>query len=129
MLVCASDTMVSVCMPRRACMRVCVSFFLLSFKLSLGCVFSPHYVNQGGVQKVTPQVTFYEPHTAEESLRRRRSGGPSSRYGLVMRTKRGNSCTCRFTSTTLEGLCQGAPAEPSCGHLARSPHLSTSTFH
>ena len=35
---------------------------------------SPHHVNQGGVQKATPQVTLYEPHTAEESLRRRRSG-------------------------------------------------------
>ena len=39
-----------------------------------GCLFSPHHVNQGGVQKATPQVTLYEPHTAEESLRRCRSG-------------------------------------------------------
>jgi hypothetical protein len=39
MLVCASDTMASVCM-------------------SVWC----------GVQKVTPQATLYEPHTAEESV-------------------------------------------------------------
>jgi hypothetical protein len=53
---------------------VCVSFQLLSFKLSSGYLFSPHQVNQGVVQKPTPQVTLYEPHTTEESLRRRRSG-------------------------------------------------------
>jgi hypothetical protein len=53
---------------------VCVSIQFLSFKLSSGCLFSPHHVNQGVVQKSTPQVTLYEPHTAEESLRRLRSG-------------------------------------------------------
>ena len=37
-------------------------------------MFNPHHVNQGGVQKATPQVTLYETHTAEESLRRCRSG-------------------------------------------------------
>jgi hypothetical protein len=51
-----------------------VSLQLLTFKLSSGYLFSPHHVNQGAVQKPTPQVTLYEPHTAEESLRRRRSG-------------------------------------------------------
>jgi len=51
-----------------------VSFQLLSFKLSSGCLFIPHHVNQGPVQKPTPQVTLYEPHTAEDSFRRRRSG-------------------------------------------------------
>jgi hypothetical protein len=51
-----------------------VDFLLLSFKVSLVCLISPHYVNQGGVQKTTPQVTLYKPHTAEESLRRRRAG-------------------------------------------------------
>ncbi len=58
---------------------MCVSFLLLSFKLRSGCLFSPHYVNQGGVQKPTPQVTLYESHTAEESLRRRRSSRHSHR--------------------------------------------------
>ncbi len=48
-------------------------FPLLTFKWSLRCLFSPHHVNQGGVQKATPQVTLYKPHTAEESLRRRRA--------------------------------------------------------
>jgi hypothetical protein len=52
---------------------VCVSFQLLSFKLSLEYLFSPHHVNQGVVQKTTPEVTLYDPHTAEESLRRRSS--------------------------------------------------------
>ena len=47
---------------------------LLTFKLSLGCLFSPHHVNQGGVQKTTTQVTLYKPHNAKESLRRRRAG-------------------------------------------------------
>ena len=52
---------------------VCVSVSVLSkaFKLSLGCVFSPHHINPGGVQEVTP---LYEPHTAEECLGRHRSG-------------------------------------------------------
>ncbi len=53
---------------------MCASFLLISFKLSSGCLFSPHHVNQGCVQKDTPQVTLYESHTAEESLRNRRSG-------------------------------------------------------
>ena len=47
-----------------------MSFQFLSFKLSSGYLFSPHHVNQGAVQKLTPQVTLYEPHTAEESLSR-----------------------------------------------------------
>ena len=56
------------------------TFLLISFKLSSGCLFIPHHVNQGGVQKATPQVTLYESHTAEESLRRRRS----DRYSQVL---------------------------------------------
>ncbi len=59
--VCVSDAMVSVCMSRWMC--VYVSFQLLSFKFNSGCLFSPHHVNQGAVQKPTPQVTLYEPHT------------------------------------------------------------------
>ena len=53
---------------------VIVDFLLLSFKLILGWLFSPHHVNQGGVQKTTPQVTLYKSHTAKESLRRHRAG-------------------------------------------------------
>jgi hypothetical protein len=42
--------------------------------LSLGFLFSPpyqfsHHVNQGGVQKVIPQVTLDKSKTVEESLR------------------------------------------------------------
>ena len=59
---------------------VIVDFPLLTFKLSLECLFSPHHVNQDGVQKITPQVTLYKPHTAKESLRRRRAG----RYSQVL---------------------------------------------
>jgi hypothetical protein len=59
---------------------VFVSFLLLTFKLSLWCLFSPHHVNEGGVQKVTTQATLYEPHTDEESLRRHRSG----RHGQLL---------------------------------------------
>ena len=69
---CVNDAMVSVCMCR--CVCVCVSLQLISFKLSSGYLFSPHHVNQGAVQKPTPSVTLYEPHTPEESLRRHRSG-------------------------------------------------------
>ena len=61
-----------VCVSVRVC--VCVSLHMLSFKLSAGYLFSPHYVNQGAVLKPTPKVTLYEPHTAEESLRRLRRG-------------------------------------------------------
>ena len=53
---------------------VIVDFLLLSFKLILGCLFSKHHVNQGGVQTTTPQVTLYKPDTAKESLRRNRAG-------------------------------------------------------
>ncbi len=84
---------------------MCVSFLLLSFKLGSGCLFSPHHVNQGGVQKVTPQVTVYEPHTAEESLRRRRSGMHSQLLPYLVKL-----LLQRADSITSEGLCQGAPA-------------------
>ena len=53
---------------------VCVIPLLLCVKFSSGCLCRPHHVNQSGVQKVTPQVTLYVPHTAEECLRRLRSG-------------------------------------------------------
>jgi hypothetical protein len=38
------------------------------------CLFSPHQVNHGGVQKPATQVSLYKSHTTEEPLRRRRSG-------------------------------------------------------
>jgi hypothetical protein len=69
-----------VCACLGECVCVCHSGPLALFQLSLGCAFSPHHVNQGGVKRVTPQVTLHEPHTAEESLRRRRSG----RYSQVL---------------------------------------------
>ena len=45
-----------------------VDFILLSFNLGL-VLFNPHHVNQGGLQKTTPQVTLYKTHTVEESDR------------------------------------------------------------
>ena len=62
---CVSDAMVSVCVSRCVCVLCVIP--LACFKVSSGCLFRPHHVNQGGVQRVTPQVTLYEPHTAEES--------------------------------------------------------------
>jgi hypothetical protein len=67
------------------CVCVCVCHYS-KFKLSSRCWFSPHHINQGGVQRVTPQVTLYEPHTAEESLRRHRVA-VSARYCLAMRAQ------------------------------------------
>jgi hypothetical protein len=59
MLVCSSDKIL-VCVSyiyfrvSVHCVYVLVSvdFLLLSFKLILGRLFSPHHVNQGGVQKI-----------------------------------------------------------------------------
>ncbi len=43
------------CVYVRVCVCVCVSFQFLSFKLSSGCLFIPHHVNQGVIQNPTPQ--------------------------------------------------------------------------
>ena len=51
---------------------VCVLFVHL-FQDDLRCLFSPHQVNHGGVQKPPAQVSLYKSHTTEEPLRRRRS--------------------------------------------------------
>ncbi len=77
MLVCVSDneSVTSVCQwhnGKCVYVSVCVCVCHSSFSLSR-CLFNPHHVNQGGVQKTTPQVTLYESHTVEESLRRHRS--------------------------------------------------------
>jgi hypothetical protein len=71
---------------------VCVLFVHL-FQDDLRCLFRPHQVNHGGVQKSPTQVSLYKSHTTEEPLRRHRSG----RYcqvlsdGLSIRVKSGNS--------------------------------------
>ncbi len=44
------------------------------FQDDLRCLFSPHQVNHGGVQKAPTQVSLYKSHMTEEPLRRRRSG-------------------------------------------------------
>ena len=68
------------CVYVSVCVCVCVSLQLISFKLSSGYLFSPHHVNQGGVQKTTPQVTLYKARTADECLRRRRPGRHNQEY-------------------------------------------------
>ena len=55
------------------CVCVCVCHLFYLFQDDLRCLFSPHKVNHGGVQKPPPQVSLYKSHTTEESLRRRRS--------------------------------------------------------
>jgi hypothetical protein len=70
---------------------------------SLGCLFSPHHVNQDGVQKTTvgPQVTLTTPTLVKSlsgdwSWSRDAELAVTGRYCLVMRAKRGNSCWCFF---------------------------------
>jgi len=91
-LVCAMKVCVCVCVCVCVfvCVCVCVCFLLLSFKLSSGCLFSPHHVNQGGVQKSTPQVTFTRP-TLVECLSGDAELASTARYCLAMVAKRGNS--------------------------------------
>jgi hypothetical protein len=91
-----------------------VDLFQVEFRS--GSSFIPHHVNQGGVQKDTPQVTLYESHTTEESLRRRKS----DRHSQVLADHSGSieGIPARAASTTSEGLCQGAPAALSCRYLA-----------
>ena len=54
------------------CVCVCV-LFVDVFRDDLSCLFSPHQVNHGGVQKPPAQVSLYKSHTTEEPLRRHRS--------------------------------------------------------
>jgi hypothetical protein len=57
------------------------------FQDDLKCLFSPHQVNDGGVQKAPGvQVRLYKSHTTEESLSRRTSDR-YSKYCLAIRTK------------------------------------------
>ncbi len=72
-LVCSSDkywfvsvTYIAVCQY-----ILCMSWWL--WTPSFGCLFNPDHVNQGGVQKTTPQVTLYKSDIPKESLRRCRA--------------------------------------------------------
>ena len=81
-LVCSSDKYwcvpVAYILPCASIVCVCLGDFRLPLALFqvdyrvLASKFSPPHVNQGGAQKTTPQVTLYKPHTAKESLRKRR---------------------------------------------------------
>ncbi len=62
---------------------MCVGVYVLFvdlFQDDLRCLFSPHKVNHGDVQKAPMQVSLYKSHTTEESntteesLRKHRSG-------------------------------------------------------
>ncbi len=80
---------------------------MLTCKLSLGCLFSPHHVNQGGVQKTTPQVTLYKPHTVKESLRRRKPGKHSQVLTVLVVSFTSRTVVIRlsFTSRTENSVC------------------------
>jgi hypothetical protein len=72
-LVCDRD--IYWCVPRylyigvyhKVCVCVIVEFLLLSFKLNLGCLFSTHHVNQGGVQRL-PGKSLFTSHTLLKGL-------------------------------------------------------------
>ena len=66
-LVCANfGKFVYVCVSVCDCV-IMVDFPLFHFKLSLGCLFSPHHVNQGGVQRI-PLKSFFTSSTLLKSL-------------------------------------------------------------
>ncbi len=54
-----------------------MSFLLISFNLSSGCLFRPHHVNQGGVQSLPHKSLFTNPTLLKSPLRRHRSGRDS----------------------------------------------------
>jgi hypothetical protein len=94
-----SLTMVSVCMFRRVC---CVSFLLLSFKLSLGCLFRPHHLNQ--VSRKLPRKSLFTRPTLLKSLSGNSlgCGGRRSEHCRkcgVMIPQRG-SCCCVWPQTS-----------------------------
>ncbi len=64
---CVSEWVCSVC---ECVVCVCVLFVNLFCQDDLRCLFRPHQVNHGGVQKAPAQVSLYKSHTNEESLRR-----------------------------------------------------------
>jgi hypothetical protein len=65
-----------------------VSFLLISFKLSSGCLFRPHHVNQGGVQRLPHKSLFTIP-TLLKSLSGDAEVAGTTRYFLTMRANRG----------------------------------------
>jgi len=111
---CVSVTYISVCGKVCVCLGDC-GLPLARFQVEFTLLFSPHHVNKGGVQKTTPQVTRYKPHTAIESLRRRRLGKAHPGYvwtcGSSMGTLDGAA------STPWEGLCRWTPAPLGCRNL------------
>ncbi len=79
---------------------MCVSFLLLFFKFTSGCLFSPRHVNQGGVQRL-PHKSLFTSLFTSPTLLKGLSGDANvagtARYCLVMRAKRGNPCTHTHT--------------------------------
>ena len=78
------------------CVCVCVLFVDL-FQDDLRCLFSPHQVNHGGVQKPPAQVSLYKSHTTEEPLRRHRS----DRYCQVLSS---HSFVLHYINKVLSGV-------------------------
>ncbi len=69
-----------------------MSFLLISFKLSSGCLFRPHQVMS---RRLTRKSLFTSP-TLLKSLSGDTEVAESVRCCLVIRTNRGNSYTCSF---------------------------------
>ena len=67
----------------------CVSFLLLCLKLSLRCLFSPHYVKV--VSRRLPRKSLFTSPTLLKSLSGDAEVAGTVRYCLAMRVKRGNS--------------------------------------
>jgi hypothetical protein len=59
--------------------------FVDLFQDDLRCLFRPHQVNHGGVQKPPVEVSLYKSHTNAEPLRRRRT----DRYCQVLSSHSG----------------------------------------
>ena len=77
---------------------VCVCVLLVDlFQHDLRCLFSPHQVNHGVVQKPPVQVSLYKSHTTEEHLRRLRSG----RYRQVLSSHSDPEDTSKSMDTVL----------------------------
>jgi hypothetical protein len=98
---CVPVTYILAC-TMKVCVCLCVcacdcglplALFQVEFKL--GCLFSPHHVNQGGFQRLPRKSLFTSP-TLLKSLSGDADLAGTVRYCLAMRVNRGNSCWCPF---------------------------------
>ncbi len=99
---------------------VIVDFLLLSFKFTLGCLFSQHHVIKV-VSRRLPHKSLFTRPTLSKSLSGDAELEDTSRYCLVMWAKRGNSCWCFFHhmrgSVSLDTYCTSMYAFSSVSQL------------